>query len=140
MPPKYAAKTTVTVEKSKMEIERLCLKYGATKFVTGWTGDSAMIMFVMNGRHVRFDLPIPHQSEFKYEEEWHQRCRQLYRILMLVLKAKFNVIEMEFSTVDAEFMANLVLPDNSTVAEVVIPMIEEAYETGKVTLALPDYS
>ena len=75
-----------------------------------------------------------------YKTEWEQACRQIWRVLLLVLKAKFNVIEMECSTFEAEFMANILLPDNRTVGETVLPMIEKSYDEGTVMLQLPDYS
>lgn len=34
---KYAATTKVPINKSKMDIEKLCVKYGATSYMCGWT-------------------------------------------------------------------------------------------------------
>lgn len=39
----YAEKTTVSVEKSRIDIEQFIRKHGATQFVSGYVDDKAMI-------------------------------------------------------------------------------------------------
>lgn len=41
----YAENTTVTPERSQMEIAGLIRKYGASSFATGWQGGNAMVEF-----------------------------------------------------------------------------------------------
>lgn len=50
---KYASQTSVSVEKSKGEIERSLQKYGASAFTSGWTKGKAVIAFEMNERRIR---------------------------------------------------------------------------------------
>ena len=91
--PTFANKTTVTIAKSKVDIENLCMKYGATEYVTGWNHDRAMIMFTMKGFKARFEVPIPEERKFRYTTDWEQACRQIWRVLLLVLKARlFSLI------------------------------------------------
>lgn len=42
---RYAADTSVSVERSKAEIEKTLTRYGASAFAYGWEGDEAMIQF-----------------------------------------------------------------------------------------------
>lgn len=149
----YAKDTSVSVANSKAEIERIVERYGAGQFMSGWTADRAMIAFSMEGRQVRFVLPMPDRDEKRFThhskglrtpdaalKQWEQACRQRWRALALVIKAKLEAVESGISIFEDEFMANIVLPGGRTVSEEVRPKIAEAYETGKMPPLLPDYS
>ena len=69
---KFAEKTTVSVEKSKFEIETLLKKYGASKFVSGWNEKEANLAFEAKGRFIKFFLPIPDKNS---KEFTHTRMR-----------------------------------------------------------------
>ncbi len=56
---RYAENTTVSVDRSRSEIERTLQRYGADSFFYGWDEDAAVIGFRMQGRHIRFKLAIP---------------------------------------------------------------------------------
>ena len=62
--PKYAAATSVSVEKSKAEIERTLQRYGATQFAYGWDQKRAMIGFHHTGRAIRIALILPDKQQF----------------------------------------------------------------------------
>ena len=154
---KFAANTSVSVNKSKAEIEAIVERYGATGFMSAWTTDKALIAFAMEGRQVRFTLSMPLKSNPEFTEykqgrstflrteaqalaRWEQACRQRWRALALVIKAKLEAVETGISVFEDEFMANVVMPNGRTVSEEVRPLIAEAYATGKVQALLPDYS
>jgi hypothetical protein len=46
-------------------------------------------------------------------------------------------VDSEISTFEEEFAMHFVLPDNSTVADHVLPAVEEAYATGRMPSMLP---
>lgn len=73
-------------------------------------------------------------------KEWEKACRQRWRALALVIKAKLEAVESGISVFEDEFMANIVLPGGRTVSEEIRPMIATAYKTGQVQALLPDYS
>lgn len=142
---RYAEDTTVSTEKSRAEIEATLTRYGADQFMYGWDQEQAVVQFRMAGRHVRFLLPLPDKNddEFrmtpakKYERSptdqlkaWEQACRQRWRALALVVKAKLEAVETGITTFDDEFMAHLVLPDGSTVGQFMGPQIAAAYDHG----------
>ncbi len=151
---RYAEKTTVSSEQSKAEIERLVTRYGATAFATGWQGERAAITFEMAQRRVRFVVPLPDKTDRLFthtpgrglkrsdEEcyrEWEQACRQRWRALALVVKAKLEAVETGISTFESEFLANVLLPDGKTVGEHTIPKVEAAYQSGKLVPLLPGW-
>lgn len=123
---RFAASTVVAASKSKMEIEELLRKYGATEFSGGWINSQAAIQFVASGRRVRFIVPMPTDADVPKEltQDWRwsatkttawvaQEERRRWRCLLLAIKAKLTVVESGISTFEAEFLAHVVLPDGS---------------------------
>ncbi|USA40258.1 hypothetical protein [Pelagerythrobacter marinus] len=151
---RYAKDTSVPVANSKAEIERILERYGADQFMSGWSADQAVIGFTMLGRQVRFVLPMPDRGDTEFtvtptgrdrsadaaHKAWEQACRQRWRALALVIKAKLEAVESEISVFEDEFMANIVLPNGRTVSDEVRPRIAAAYDTGDMPNLLPDYS
>lgn len=147
--PTYAKNTEVSTTKSRMEIELVLLKYGAEGFAYATIQDKAMIGFTMCDRQVKFVLPLPPKSDFSLTpsgrerteksqfDAWEQACRQRWRALLLVIKAKLEAVECGISCFEEEFMANIVLPNGSTVGDFMIPQIESAYQTGSMPPMLP---
>ncbi|PKM17452.1 MAG: hypothetical protein CVV11_20035 [Gammaproteobacteria bacterium HGW-Gammaproteobacteria-15] len=147
----YAEKTAVGTSQSVMEIERTLTKYGADQFMYGTKPGSVAVGFVMGGRQVRIVVPLPDKADKQFWKsetgrartesvalkEWDQACRQRYRALALVVKAKLEAVEAGITTFDEEFMAHLVLPGGETVGQRLLPEINEAQRTGKLPPLLP---
>lgn len=100
---RYASNTTVSVERSKADIERELLRYGAENFgyMTGRT--EAIIGFTWQGRRIRFNLPIPDKNDEAFTltpargsrraqgealAAWEKECRRIYRALLLAISAE----------------------------------------------------
>lgn len=144
--PTYAAKTDVSVSRSRDEIERTLTRYGAQQFAYGWSNDQAMIGFTANGRQVRLVLPMPdrnsrgithtptgqRRSASSAETAWEQAGRAQWRALALVIKAKLQAVESGIVTFEDEFAMHMVLPGGATVRDHLLPALAEAYETGEV--------
>jgi len=150
---RYATNTSVSVSASKQEIERIVERYGASGFMSAWDQTGAVIAFAMDDRQVRFSLAMPDKGERRFthhsrgartpdaaHKEWEQTCRQRWRALALVIKAKLEAVESGIAVFEDEFMANIVLPDGRTVSEEVRPRIAIAYDTGSMPPMLPNYS
>lgn len=147
----YAANTKVTVDKSRAEIERTLQRYGASSFAYGWDAGRAMVQFVHDGRQVRFTLPMPDRNDRKFTitkqnryrsedvayQMWEQACRQRWRALALVVKAKLEAVDCGITTFEDEFLAHLVLPNGSTVGEWTRPQLEDIYNSGRMPELLP---
>jgi hypothetical protein len=147
---RYAAKTTVTSDRSMAEIESTLRRYGAHKFMYGRDNERVMIAFEMNARRLRFVMPIPSESDFVHTPtgrtrrsqmivsgQYEQAVRSRYRALLLSIKAKLESVESAIEEFEDAFMAQIVLPDGSTVGEQMKPQIEVAYRTGNMPPLLP---
>ena len=132
----YAKKTSVPVERSKLEIESILKKYGASSFGYMNQQQGAVILFELNGKRIRFLLPLPpypsQNATNKAIEEHNQLCRSKWRSLVLCIKAKLESASSNITTLEQEFMAHIVLPNGRTVGEVMIPQIEASYEDNKM--------
>ena len=145
---KYADKTSVSVEKSKGEIEATLIRYGASQFISGWTNNEAKIGFEMHGRRIMFTLPLPslNDREFTHtpgrnyrrdsadqQKAWEQACRQRWRALALAIKAKLEAVETGITTFEHEFLSHFVVPGTKgqTVGDIMIPQLDVAYKEGR---------
>lgn len=151
MTSRYADGTTVPVEKSKMEIEATVRRYGATSFLSGYDDRSAFVLFRANDRMVRFHVQIPspadpqfardgrknHRSPEQRQKAAADEERRLWRCLLLAIKSKLEVVESGIASFEQEFLAHILLPDNSTVGDWVTPQIEAVYDSGQMPSALP---
>lgn len=148
---KFADKTTVPIEKTRMEIQETLRRFGADQYQAAddWATGEVIIRFRCKERYVQFHLQLPKLKDFRRntaratQNAWEQACRSTWRALLLIIKAKLAAIEAEVSTFESEFLANIVVPDGRTVAEMLSPQLALAYETGKMpanVLALPNYS
>ena len=151
---RFAEGTTVSTEKSKAEIEGTLRRYGATGFISGWEENRAFLAFKIAERQVKFILTLPDPADRKFthtpgrgnrrtiedaHREWEAGCRQSWRSLALVIKAKLEAVSAGITIFEDEFMAHIVLPDGKTVGYHARPMIESAYATGKMQPLLPHY-
>lgn len=146
---KYAEKTTVAPEKSRTEIERVLLRYGADMFSYGYMESRIYIAFRMQKRAVKIVLPMPTREEGKYEvvsygsprsktaaqNMFDQDIRQRWRALFIVVKAKLESVESEIETFEEAFLSHLVIPSGEnagmTVGEAMLPNLRRAIEGGE---------
>jgi hypothetical protein len=150
---RYAESTTVSVEKSRAEIESTLDRYGADGFSYATMNGIVQIEFLAHERRVRFVLEMPRKDdkEFTHTPQrgtrrtdaqaytaWEQACRQSWRALALVIKAKLEAVEAGISEFQSEFLAHVVLPNGQTVGQWMEPQVEQAYETGNMPSFLPE--
>ena len=121
---RYAKTTTVPIERSRQQIEETLKKYGADQFIYYWEQDKVVIGFRLQGTPVQLRVPLPEDP---------QKQRQVFRILLLMIKAKLEWIDMKMTTVTREFMADILLDSGQTVGDWLRPQLEH----GAVPKALP---
>lgn len=145
----YAAETSVSVEKTRLEIEAILQRHGADAFGYSAEAGRAVVAFRIHGRHVRFTLTLPdrrdeafwvyHRGGTGYAhrrspdealKRWEQACRQRWRALALVIRAKLEAVSAGITTVEDEFLAATVLGDGRTVSEEIQPRLAEHYRVG----------
>lgn len=150
----YAENTTVPVDRSKAEIEKVLTRYGASGFGYMTQGLKAAIMFEANGLKVRFILPLPDPNSEEFSttptgrrrkgssasSAYEQEQRRRWRALALAIKAKLEAVETGITQFEEEFLAHIVLPNGQTVADSAIPAIQSAYESGQSVPLLPAFT
>lgn len=153
MTGRYAATTTVPVEQSRAEVEKVLTRWGATSFAYGWDQNRSLIEFTTHNRRVRFVLPLPDPKDPEFTEYrrgdwgavqrrtpdsarklWEQACRQRWRALVLVIKAKLEAVEVGISEFESEFLANIVTFDGRTIGQVLVPQLDSVVATGPLEL------
>lgn len=159
----FAAHTSVDVQKTKVEMERLLVKHGAKQYGTAHDDANgvAVVYFAIGGRSIRLQIPIPKLDAYAdpkkqawennraklatpqmwhrwsegtreqwVREQWEQACRTRWRCMLLIVKAKLELIAMKLSTVEREFLADITLPDGRSVYEWLKPGVDKAYIDG----------
>lgn len=143
---KYASRTEVGSDRSRIEIERILARYGATQFAYGWAAGSAMIGFQFQGRLIRFTMQLPQAQDALTKtgrrprnpsQTQEQLTRQKWRALALGIKAKLELVESGITTFEREFLAHVVLPNGQTFGDWAVPQIDTAYRTGALPPLLP---
>lgn len=158
----YAQGTSVRIETSKAEIERLVTKYGASQFTTGWDQGrrKAAVQFDMKNRRIRFIIDMPAPEQFaQYERKGaygsthirergekdqlrlvDQEMRRRWRALLLVVKAKLEAVDSNISSFEEEFMAHIVTASGQTIGELVLPRLDKVAASGKLPPLLPGHT
>lgn len=163
---RYATGTKVSVDTSRVELEKLLAKNGATQRSITVDDDTgrAQVVFRLAGRMIRLQLkserdclPEPNKYEHKQDAEcprgWNnwsvtrrekwieaqiEQCdREAWRRLLIVTKAKLEVIADDPGMIEHTFLADIMLPDGTTVYDGIRQRIAETYETGDMPKLLP---
>lgn len=126
---RYAQDTKVPAGVSKDEIERLLRRHGATNIYSGFDEDRKLIQlgFRLDGRMYKLNSSTDRPTR-RCDED--QIAREAWRVLKLLVTGKLEVVASGGSTFEAEFLANLLLPDGRTVGDDVLPKVAEMYESG----------
>jgi hypothetical protein len=153
----YAANSSVPVARSRAELQQVLERAKCTSAMVGESGGEAMVAFELQGRVVKMRWPIPKRDAdaFVYKQPtgaeknrmwWRknapgvadklhaQAVRSAWRVLILIVKAKLEVIEAGLSTVEREFLADLLLPGGQTVHDAMRENIALVYDTNQVPM------
>ena len=115
--PRYAKNTTVPVARSKQKIEELLESYGIEESFLGRSPRGDGIGFKYNGKVYKMSVPLPKRDDFNTENQYQQAIRQRWRILYMSMKMKFEEIEAGVISFEDQFLAQMSLPDGTTVAD-----------------------
>lgn len=140
----FAKNTSVSVERTRAEIEITLKRYGASAFGYMLRDNKSIIGFEYNQKSIRFELIMPEVKEFELspggrwrnkrsiQEAYNQACKQRWRALLLAIKAKLEAVESGIATFETEFLSYIVTPSGRTVGEELLPQIEKMSASGKV--------
>ena len=105
-PRRFAEGTTVPASKTRIEIEDMLKKHGATSFIYGEHQGVGNLRFAMRNRHIMFRLQLVDEREQAAEH------RRRWRVLLLTLKGKLeSVADQTVETFEEAFLAHTVMPD-----------------------------
>jgi hypothetical protein len=105
---KYAAQTTVPVDRSKAEVERVLNRYGAieTGILTKSKEREVVLHFKVNKRTVNWPMALPPKTGFRTEAAYEQEVRRLHRVLVITVKAMLEAVEAKTTTFDKAFLVH----------------------------------
>jgi hypothetical protein len=149
--PGYAKGTTVDVSKSRAEIDHVLVKNGASS--VGILNDSdkavAVVAFTIRGAKFRLEIPMPLMAEvekvprprqWSYWDETRRSAwkrselsqleRERWRAVLLLIKSKLEIVRIGLSSVEREFMADLVLPSGQRAEAFFAEAIRRGLEGG----------
>ena len=116
----YAQGTTVPVERSRREIEKLLRKHGANGFSYGWLDGAGRMEFMLKGLRIRINLPQL-ETRGRTDKQVEQAEKEQWRALLLIMKAKLESITSGISVFEEEFLAFVMLPDGQNIGDKIIP-------------------
>jgi len=155
MPKKFAEDTTVSITKSRGEIDELLRRWDCDGI--RWTDmlkkSRAILEFnwARGGAEYLARIVVEHPTdetlrersgnaasgkfmESKYKKAKELAGRQEHRVLCLFLKGAFNAIENELIAAEVIFLPFFVGRDGRTIAEIAIPRLPELLTSGSETL------
>jgi hypothetical protein len=138
----YAQGTEVPVSKTQIEISNLLTRAGAKEFAVALAAGKGAVQFVLNDRRVRFTVlaaspedpvmrkqalaprtygtPSPERLRLVVEREDRRR----WRVLLLAIKAKLEIVASGISSFDEEFLAHVVVNSGQTLYEWILTSAE----------------
>lgn len=152
MTRRFASDTSVSMDRSIVEIRTTVRRYGASEFMHMESDAQAAVAFTMRGRRILFRVPMPDPKDRAFthtetgklrasnvaEAAWEQACRASWRALALVIKAKLEAVEVGIVVFEDEFLANTVPPGSSvTFGEAMREPMRVAHEEKSITPLLP---
>jgi hypothetical protein len=167
---RYAEGTSVSVERSRAEVEKTLQRYDASGFGYAWdrreevtpakctlgrckdrpiadclrehqwqvdkerreVRELVHITFKLKERVVRLDVPMPTEREAGSQAKLDAATRQRWRALVLVLKAKLEAVASGISSLESEFLANMVMKNGMTIGQAMLHRLPEVVESGRL--------
>jgi hypothetical protein len=142
----YAAGTSVPVERSKAELDRILHRVGADERGIINQSGFVTVAFRLEGVTVRLRVPLkpidevaseanldpprgwkgwtPAKRRSWCEREAEQVERERWRVLVLLCKAKLEAVALGHTTVKREFLHDIVVKGGRTVGEVILGQLE----------------
>jgi hypothetical protein len=114
---KYAEKTQVPIGRSKAQIEGELVRYGVQEYAFGNSPRGSGIIFKHQSKTYKINVNSPNRDEFATQKKFEQAERSRWRLLLICIKAKLNLVQSGQSKFEDEFLAHMILPDGNTVGD-----------------------
>lgn len=151
MTPIFASETSVSVGRSRSELEDLLRRYGADEFASGWQTGKARVQFRIKGRNVRLEVPMPTIKDVPEKSEGGRRMnleqrekrlqqleRQRWRAIVLLTKSRLEAVAIGIETIETAFLSGFVTPNGKTVGELLRGELDRVLVEGAKVKLLGD--
>lgn len=151
---RYAEGTSVPVDRSVAELRAIVQRHGADGFgcAEETSPPRAMVLFRIGALQVRLvlEFPVAGDDSVRLDHRGRPRApgdvqnrveaerRRRWRALVLVAKAKLEAVSSGISTIEREFLADLVLPNGRVVHEELAPRLERWRTSGQAVPLIPE--
>jgi hypothetical protein len=109
---RYAEDTSVPIDRTQAEVKDRLRKAGADQLAIYEGSGSSMVGFALAGRMYRLTVPLSANPKSAAQDE-----KRAWRLLLLLLKAKLEAVTEGATTIEREFLADMLLPNGQTVYE-----------------------
>ena len=114
---KYAKNTSVSVSKSKSDINKILVGYGIDEYFMGSSPRGEGVGFKYEGRVYKHNVPMPKKEDYRLTSQYEQAVRQRWRIFYMSLKMKLEEVHDGGISFEDQFLSMMALPDGSTVGD-----------------------
>lgn len=128
---RYAERTAVPVGQSQEAVKRILKAAGSDQIAVYESAEKSAVAFRVEGRFYRITVPVDERQSNAQQEE-----RRAWRLLLLLIKAKLEAVKEGTTTIEREFLADMLMPDGSTVAEWTAQPLALAYQKGEMPAQL----
>lgn len=125
MTRRFAEDTTVTVARSQEAVKGLLKSAGSDQIAVYEAAEQSAVAFRVTGRFYRITVPVKVKSRNPQQEE-----RRAWRLLLLLIKSKLEAVREGATTIEREFLADMLMPDGQTVGEWTAEPLKLAYQGG----------
>lgn len=126
MTRRYAEDTEVPVSRFQAEVRDMLRSMGAGRIaIMDEPGQPGALMFEQGGRAYRLTVPVSQEIAAKTRAQDERRA---WRLLVLLVKAKFQAVKEGLSSVEREFFADTVMPSGRL-------LVDEARESIAAAMA-----
>lgn len=123
---RFAEDTKVPVGQSQGEVKDMLRKAGADRLAIYEDGKGSAVAFEIRGRMYRLDVPRKATKDPEQEE------RRMWRLTLLLVKAKLEAVREGATTIEREFLADAIPYDGRRMAEWAEPELQIAYQEGRM--------
>lgn len=131
MTRRFAEDTSVSVSQTQGEIKDRLRKAGADQIAVFESDAKSAVAFRLANSMYRVSIPIDDKAKNRPQEE-----RRAWRLMGLLLKSKLEAVREGATTVEREFLADMLLYDGQTVSEWAAPQIAAAQQEGRMPAQL----
>lgn len=127
MARRFAEDTSVPTGRTQGEIKDRLRQAGADQIAVFESDDRSAVAFRLSAAMYRVTIPIEAGAKDRAQEE-----RRAWRLMGLLIKSKLEAVREGATTVEREFLADMLLYDGRTVSEWAEPQIEAARIDGRM--------